>query len=196
MNNISKKKCVVVYTTFQMNNSTSESQSELIKNPYDLLTSYGNQAKIKSKAYGLSEEYYRNMHKYFTYPLILLTCISSALAVLELNRYILIGLNLGTIILISFDKAISPKNKEHESHQISLELGEIARAIKQFINSNNRTKTEIKSYSQVVLDQMNIWLGIAPPCKEKFIKQATQMYAKRHRVKSRPQKKEITIDVH
>lgn len=38
--------------------------------PYFLLKGYARDAKIKAKAYAYSENYYRNLNKLFTYPIV------------------------------------------------------------------------------------------------------------------------------
>jgi hypothetical protein len=68
----------------------SNSESSLIKNPYDLLQKYGRDSKIKSKAFAMSEAYYRCIYKYINYSLIILTSTSSALAIFELHKYVLL----------------------------------------------------------------------------------------------------------
>ena len=174
----------------------SDSTSSLIKTPYDLLLSYGHQSKIKSKAYGMSSSYYRNLHKWLTYPQIILSAVSTISAVIDINQYALISLNVSMLILVGFNQAIQPKQRENDAHQYAIEYSELYSNIKQFININNRTQAEIKAYTAIILDQMNVWDSLSPPCRDKYLQKATKLYAKRSRTSRRTQKKEIAIDIH
>ena len=176
-----------------MSKSPSDS---LIKSPYDLLLSYAHQAKIKSKAYSYSENYFRQIHKYLTYPMIILSAVSSVVAVLDVNKYALIGLNLSMLILVGFNTTVDPQKKSHLSHNVSIEYSEISSNVKQFVNSNSQSKESIKNYSEIIHEQLNIWDSLAPPIKERFVTKATKQYAKRSRTSRRVSKKEIAIDVH
>jgi len=174
----------------------SESDTSLIKkSPYDFLISYAYQSKIKSKAYSYSEKHYRLLHKQLTYPMILFTSVSTVISVLEMNKYALIGLNLSMLVLVGFNQAINPKDKEHSAHNISIEMGELSSNIKQFVNINNRTKSEIKAYTELIHEQITIWDGLSPPIKEEFITKATNIYAKRSRKSRKPGKIELDVVV-
>jgi hypothetical protein len=175
-----------------MNNSNSE--SSLIKNPYDLLQKYARDSKIKSKAYAMSEAYYRKMYRYINYSLIILTSFSTALSIFELHKYVLVGLNLSSLIILAYDKLIKPKEKEYSAHQINIEMLEINRNIKQYLNENNRTHDEIKDYSRQILIQMNLWASLAPPCASRYIKKATKESMKRIKTPRQLEKK-IDIDI-
>lgn len=141
---------------------------------YGLLLSYIKDTKILNKSYSMSEKYYRNMYKIFNYPLVILSTVSTILSGLNVNQYILLGLSAIMLILLGFDKLISPKEKEHEANRYSTEYGEIASSIKQFIMSNNRTKAEVKAYSETIFALITKWRSMNPPVKDKFIKQATE----------------------
>ena len=177
-----------------MSNSPSDS---LMGSPYDLLSSYAHQAKIKSVAYSYSESYYRNMYKWLTYPMVVLSAISTVIAVLDVNKYILIGLNLSMLILIGFTQLIDPKNKEQSAHNISTEYNEINSNVIQFIRSNNRTTEEIKQYGEIIHGELQIWDSLAPPCKDVFIQKATILHANRSRASRRvsSKKKDLKIEI-
>ena len=140
---------------------------------YGLLLSYIKDTKILNKAYSMSEKHYRNMYKMFNYPLVILSTVSTILSGLNANQYILLGLSATMMILLGFDKLISPKEKEHQANRYAVEYGEIASSIKQFIMSNNRTKAEVKAYSETIFALITKWRSMNPPVKDKFVKQAT-----------------------
>ena len=166
-----------------MSKNTSESDSlmDINNNPYGLLKSYMKNAKIKSKAYSYSEKYYRNLYKYLSYPLVVITATNTVLSGFSLNPYILMGLSFSSLVLIGFDKLINPKDKEHKANQIQSEFGEINRNIKQFVSENNKSRDEIKSYSQTINEVINIWESLSPPIQDKFITKAQNDYAKKIR---------------
>jgi hypothetical protein len=98
------------------------------------------------------------------------------------------------LILLGFDKVIKPKEKEHSAHQINIEMMEIHKNIKQYLNENNRTHSEIKDYSRLILIQMNLWDSLSPPCK--FINQATKESMRRVKIRTpRQLEKKIDIDI-
>ena len=139
---------------------------------YELLMGYAKQAKILSKAYGSSEQYYRQMYKIFTYPVVILSTVSTFLAGFDYNNYIVMTLSLATTIMVGFNTAIDPNKKEQLAHNVSVEFREIHSNVKQFIYSNNRTQDEIKNYSNVIYELLRTWQSLAPPIKAKFLKEA------------------------
>ena len=143
---------------------------------YNLLKSYYKESKILSKAYSLSEQYYRNMFKIFNYPVVVLSAVNTVCLGVNVNQYITLSLSLSMFILLGFDKLIDPKDKEHESNKYSVEYGEISSNIKQFIMSNNRTKEEIKNYTEIIFSLITKWKSFNPPLKDKFIKIVRQQY--------------------
>ena len=152
--------------------SNEDSESYLLNNPYALLKDYAKKSKIYAEALSLSENYYRQMYKYIMYPMVIISAVSSVLSGMNMNNYIVMSLNLSSLILLGFNSTISPKDKEKEAHNIAVEFSEINRSIKQFVYSNNRSRSEIKQYSELIASQMNIWIGLSPPIKDRFIKEA------------------------
>lgn len=160
---------------------SQESDSLRLADPYFLLRTYAHDAKVLSRAYGMNECYYRNMYKLFTYPLVVLSAVGSVMAGFSINTYVLLGLNLSTLLLVGFNAAINPKEKEHNSHTTSSEFGEIKANINQFIQENNKTADDCRSYSQLVLSQITIWKSLAGPCKAKYMDLATKQCARKIR---------------
>ena len=154
--------------------------------PYYLLKSYMREAKIKSKAYGYSENYYRNLNKIFTYPIVVISAVGSVLGGIAIHPYVSMGLSLFTLILTGGDRVVNTREKEQSASHMRIEYGEIAKNIKQYIYSNNRTKAEIKDYSSHICELTNKWNGIAPPVLNKFVKKASVdiMEKKRHSFKT------------
>ncbi len=58
--------------------------------PYRLLRSYSKEAKIKSKAYGYSEGYYRWLYKILNHPTIIISAGLSVMSGLNVNEYVFI----------------------------------------------------------------------------------------------------------
>ena len=175
----------------------SNESSDLIKNPYDLLQSYGKWAKVLSKAYSHSDSYYRKMSKAISYPLVILTSVASVISIIPdesvMLKYMMTGLNLSMLILIGFQTTIKPMKQALESRQMSVEFGEIASNVKQYINSNHRTHDEIRDYSSIIHDNINTWISLSPPIKTKYIKHAQTECTSRHRKHSVGQKKKDSI---
>lgn len=162
--------------------TTSESLMLSAADPYILLRSYMHTSKVMSKAYGYSESYYRLLYKQYTYPLVVLTAVNSVLAGLNVNTYVVMGLSLMSLILVGFNQAVAPKNKEHAANQVKTEFGEIHRNIRQFIYSNNRSLDEVKAYSEIVNNQINVWTALSPAISQRFMEQAKKNCAHRSRV--------------
>ena len=149
--------------------------------PYKLLHDYKKQATIQSNAYKYSEGFYRSLHKWLTYPIILLSAVSTILSGFNINHYSIMSISFSTLVLVGFERAINPKDKEQKSCQIKIEMNEIASNIKQFILNNHRTEEEIKQYTQLIHEQINIWNSIAPPIQDMYITKSTNKYAERTR---------------
>jgi hypothetical protein len=148
---------------------------------YKLLLDYMNEANILSMAYRKSERYYRNLYNYLTYPVILTSTLSAVSSGLGVNRYILLGLSLTTLLITGFNSALNPANKEKLANQVGIEFGEIASNVRQFVQENSKTETEIKAYSQLIHELINTWQALAPPLKETYIVQARSEVAVRIR---------------
>jgi hypothetical protein len=144
-------------------------------NPYSLLIQYKKEATILSNAHKINEAHYRQISKYLTYPVILLSAVASVLAGLRNTNleYVLLGITLATLLFSGFNTAISPKDKEHASAKVSTEFGEIASNINQFVTENNKSNDEIKAYSRRMLAILDVWRSLAPPISNSFIKRAT-----------------------
>lgn len=161
--------------------SDSSAKYNMGGNPYILLRSYAKDCKIQSKAYHLSEVYYNNLWRCFQYPLVVLSAVSSVCAGLNVNQYALLGLSLATLTLLGFDKLIDPKERSHTANMYSVEYGEIASNIKQFILANNRTKEEIKTYTEQVHTLISKWKVLNPPIYDRFVEQAGRQYTEKLR---------------
>ena len=142
--------------------------------PYTLLEQYKNESNILSRAYKLNEGYHLFVHRCLTYPLIVLSTISSVLAGLRLEslEYVLLGLSLIILILSAFNTAIAPKDKQYNSNKISNEFAEIALNINQFIIENNKKPDEIKIYSQKTLAIFEVWRSVSGEINPKYLAQA------------------------
>lgn len=160
---------------------SSSARLKLGNDPYGLLRSYAKESKILSKAYHMSECYYRSMYKYFNYPVVVLSTCTSVCAGLNLNEYVIMGLSFSTLILLGFDKLIDPKDKEFQANKFSVEYGEINSNVKQFILSNDRTRDEVKAYSETVYSLFNKWKSFNPPIKDKFVTSAKLQHAEKLR---------------
>jgi len=156
--------------------------------PYFLLRSYCRTAKIKSKAYGYSERSYRDMYKYLTYPLILLSATNTILSGFTEHPYIVMGIAFSSLVLVGFNQSICPKDKEHMACTVKVEFGEISGNVKQFIMENNKTVEEVKNYSALIHEQLQIWNGLSPPIRDIFVKKAEELYIDRHRSHSKESK--------
>ena len=142
--------------------------------PYTLLNQYKNESEILSKAYKLNEGYYLFIHKCLTYPLIIVSTVSSVLAGLMMSEleYVLLGLSLIILILSGFNVAVAPKDKQYASNKISTEFSEIALNINQYLTENNKSKDEIKAYSQKTLAIFEIWKSLMIDINPKYLAQA------------------------
>lgn len=156
-------------------------KSALATDRYFLLRGYMREAKIKSKAYDLSENYYRNLNKLFSYPIVVISAVGSVLGGISIHPYVSMGLSLFTLILTGSDRVVNTREREQSASHMRIEYSEIAKNIKQFIYSNNRTKNEIKEYSSHICDLMNKWNSIAPPVYSRFVRQATIQHVEKKR---------------
>lgn len=148
---------------------------------YVLLDKYAQEAKIKASAYSKSEAFYRSVHRWLTYPVIITSTVASVCAGVGLNSYAILSLSLVTLLLSGFNSAIDPKNRENLAHNVSVEFNEIYNNIQQFLLENNKTKGEIKTYSQMIRELLNVWESQAPPIRSEYIRQATHDCSKRIR---------------
>jgi hypothetical protein len=140
---------------------------------YLLLKTYMNEAQILSLAYSKSESYYRTLYRIMNYPIIITSAIGTIAAGLKLNEYVLMSISFSTVVISGFNGIINPKEREQKANQISLEFDEIYSNINQFILENDKSKEEIKAYSQLIHTSINNWKSISPNIREKFMKEAT-----------------------
>jgi outer membrane murein-binding lipoprotein Lpp len=157
-----------------------------VEGSYKLLNDYMIETKVLSEAYKKSEAHWRNVSKMLNYPLIVITTLMSVFSSIELNKYVLMALSFGSMLITSFATAVAPKDREAKANQISTEFGEIASNIRQFINENHKTKEEVKAFSQMQLELIEIWKGLSPPINDKYIKQSKIHNAPRTRSGSPP----------
>ena len=166
--------------------------------PYTLLEQYKTESQILSKAYKLNEGYHLFVHRCLTYPLIVLSTVSSVIAGLRMPslEYALLGLSLIILLLSGFNTALTPKDKQYASNKISNEFAEIALNIHQFVIENNKSKDEIKMYSQKMLAVFEIWRSVAGEINPKYLQQARLECATRvERVSHSESKKKVNVVV-
>ena len=161
--------------------SDSPLNSSIRSNPYCLLRSYEQQARVNAKAYGMSEGYYRWLNKALSYPLIILSAVNTVLAGLDVNRYTIMSIALTTLIISGLRQSINPQDKENKASQMRIEYSEIKANVRQYILSNHRTIEEIKAYAEIIHEQLNIWNSLSPPCQDRFIIRARKECALRSR---------------
>lgn len=140
--------------------------------PYSLLKSYMYEARILSLALSYREKYYRKMAHCLTYPLVVLSATASVLSGLDMDPYLIMSINLTSLILIGFNQLIAPKEQQFLSNTIKNEFSEIQQSIQQFISENNKTSEQIKQYSQIIFEQLKIWKSLSPDIKTSYIKTA------------------------
>jgi hypothetical protein len=75
---------------------------------------------LKSYQQEISENYYRQMNKLITYPVIILSSLTSLSAGLNINKYITLGIALTTTIFAGFNQAINPLDKAQKANQNQL----------------------------------------------------------------------------
>jgi hypothetical protein len=176
---------VVLITIKNSNSPTppSNAGSSLLRSsdPYALLVEYSKEAKIMTLAHAYTAQFYNDLAKYLSFPLILLSTSSSVCAGLNVNQYILLGMTLSMLVLTSFDHAINPKSKQHNHMLAKVEFDEIAGNLRQFIGSNHRTPAEIKEYSEEILTYLQKWKSIAPTVPPRYMRAA--MRDREHRVR-------------
>lgn len=177
------------------------SESLHSNDPYGLLKRYLYESKILSLAFGMRERKFRKLDHLLTYPLVILTSCNTIFAGFDMNRYIVLSISLISLILIGFNQAVQPKDKEYSANIIKNEFSELNQSITQFVQENNKTDTEIKQYSQVIFEQLRIWKSLAPPISDSYIKKAKASIVERVRVHSIPhlsisdsEKKKILTD--
>jgi hypothetical protein len=149
-----------------------------------LLDQYYKESSILSKAYGMMEGYHRRLHKYLSYPTIPLASLVGIISVIpnkeDYHLHIAITLLSFTIaVLNGFHTAINPKDKEHNCNNIKTEFNEISSNINQYLNENNKTELEYKNYSSQVLELLEVWKSLSPPCKQTFLDSSTKHFTER-----------------
>ena len=148
--------------------------------PITLLKQYHKKCTVLNKAHTMQETYWRNMGKYLSYPIVVLSAVGGITALLpEINHYILAGLSFSTLVLSGFIQAVNPSSKEIKNSQVKTEYGELSANIHQYLLENDKTKDEYKAYSQSILPIIEIWDSLSPPVKSKFIKLAEKEYMTR-----------------
>lgn len=164
-----------------MSDSSESLRLTIGSDPYYLLRTYAKQAKVSSYAYSLSEQYHMKLYKWFNYPVIILTSISTVIASLNLNTYIIMGVSVAMLILLAFDKLINPIERSHEANLFKVEYNEIASNIKLFIMNNERTLSEVKNYGTQIHELLNKWKSMNPSIPQRFVKQSNIKYASKLR---------------
>ena len=174
--------------------SESPETCQLISGGYILLKRYMHEAKVLSLAYSFSEAKFRNLHKWLTYPIILLSSVASVCAGLDINQYALMSISLSILILSGFNSSVNPLDRANRANQMKTEFGEIASDTAQFVQENNKSSDEIKSYSQLIHELLNVWKAQSPPCSSQFMQTAKLECSKRIRSSS-VKKKELEIHI-
>lgn len=172
-----------------------DSDSLRYNNPYSLLKEYALESKILSLAYSYREGLYRSIHQNISYPLVILTSVSSVFSGLDMNRYMIMVLSLITLCLIGMEKAIDPKTNEFQALNIKNEFSEINQSIVQFVKENNKSSNDIKQFSKLIYEQMKIWKSLAPPIREKYIVKATGICTKKIRKHTQISNIDIPVDI-
>ena len=169
--------------------ASSDAMLNVMGDPRILLSSYMRDSKISSKAYELSEGYYRWLHKALNYPLVVLIAVNTVCAAIKLNEYVIMGISLAMLILKGFDSFINPKEKEHLANQVNVEFGEISRNIKQHLLTTSSADDEASlHYSETVHELINVWTSLSPPCRDDFVLKSKKIYAERSRSHSMKKK--------
>ena len=106
------------------------------------------------------------------YPLLVVTVLSSVFSTIDIDHYVLMGLSFTSLLLSGFTTVINPKEKEQKANQISNEFHMISANICQFITENNKTKNELKAFSQMQLELIEFWNSLSPPISPKYIEKA------------------------
>lgn len=148
---------------------------------YSLLKKYRNDAMVLSDAYKMSERHWRKTYKMLNYPLIVLTTITGVMSSVEVSKYALMAISFTSLLLTSFSTAINPKDKEAKANQVATEFSEISSNINQFIVENHKTKDEIKAFSQLQLELLEVWQSLAPPISYTYLEKAKMNHAPRTR---------------
>ena len=151
-----------------------EENKNLLQSPgsYRLLVGYMNESKILALAYDKSSSYFRFVYKCLTYPIVVTSAVATVCASLDVNKYIIVGLSLVTLILSGFNSAVNPKDKQNNAHNVSIEFSEIHSNVQQFVCENHKTGDEIKAHAQLIHELLNVWKSQAPPISKCYLKQA------------------------
>lgn len=161
-------------------------ESDSIKNPHELLLVYKKQAQILNKAYVYGERFYKNISNLISIPLLLISCVNSAISIIPhekhgyVIKYILIGLNLLILMLISLQSFIKPAKTSITCHQCAIEFNEIHSSISQFISLDN-TEEDIVRFSAVINDQILVWLSLSISIPNRFHLKAKKECVNRNR---------------
>jgi hypothetical protein len=153
---------------------------------YSLLQKYEREAKINAVAYKMSERYWHMFYKLLQYPLLVITTLVSVFATIDIAHYVLVSLSFVSLLLSGFITIINPKEKEQRANQVSNEFNMISSNICQFITENNKTKNELKAFSQRQLELLEIWNSLSPSIFQGYLKQASAEVSKPVRLASTP----------
>ena len=162
-------------------NDLSGHDDRSYKGSMRLLRSYWKKTAILGKAYKYQEGYWRSVYKRLTYPIIVISACSGVAAMFHnMPIHVLASLSFSITVLSGFGQAINPKDKEKNCNQVATEFNEISQNILQFITENNKSKDELKVYSNQCLALIEVWEGLSPPVKDKFMKEAKIHCTERH----------------
>ena len=160
-----------------------------------------NEALVLSKAYRQVEYYYNTLHQILTFLTIIIGSINSVLSGILLESkgdnvtknsyfsYILLGLSILSVFLMSVEKTFSPRNKQHDCNKIAIEFQELSGSIDVF-EVADKTKEEIQFFTRQSSFYLDTWKALAPIINSKYILNARKEMAMRpKRVRSPRSKK-------
>ena len=130
----------------------------------------------------MQEKFHRRTNKILAYPVVVLSAVASVLSSLSVSKWLLAGINIATMSLAGLVTTINPTEKAMICNQVGHEFEELAAGINQFIYENNKTKEELKNFSQVTLGLMETWSGLSPPVRDSYVQAATRQWCKVPRV--------------
>jgi hypothetical protein len=144
-----------------------------------------------SEAFRLSEQYYRNMYKWFAYPMVILTTLSATMATVQDvpgSMYIILGLNVSTLILAGLQQVISPQDKATRANQVSIEFGEIRDSILQFMAEHEKDDPNAVPFSQHIVSMLDVWRSLSPNIRDVFVQSAKSKLSSRPQTKLSPRR--------
>lgn len=169
--------------------SHASTTSSVDHRPKQLLRTYWAEASVNSIAHKHAERFRLRQYQWFTYPVVVFSCLSTMLAgvgsisvSLESNPNIiqwldfgLLALSFGTMLLSGLASRIDPADARAKHATISNEYAEIAANVKHYLDSGRRTSVgEDQTFAHDIRIQLNIWNSLAPLVPTLFLRRAQQ----------------------